>query len=394
MNSSVMKEFDIIVIGGGILGNAHAYHCLKAGFKVAVIEKNDYPRAATVRNFGQIVPSGMDLKWQRLGRESLRIYKEIQAQADISVRTEGSIYLANNEEELTLLEELAAINSQNGYTSELWTKAQCLAHYPGLREGYVKGGLFFPEEIKLDPRVAARRIIDYCVEQLGLTYFPQTAIIDIASYNNRVTLKSNKGDTFRASKVIVCNGSEFQLLYPDLFWKSDLKLVKLQMIETVPQKEQIIPGSVLTGWTIRRYESFAECPSFARIKATEDPNSYQRKYGIHILFKQSPSGSVIIGDSHEYATVAQGDDLPFDTNNEMNCFILSQAQRIFHLEDWQIQRTWEGYYCQCEKRDIFNETVDNHVHIVTGIGGKGMTGSLGYAQQNIRNLLSLNIETI
>lgn len=389
-----MNEFDIIVVGGGILGIAHAYHCLKAGFKVALIEKSDYPRAATVRNFGQIVPSGMDLKWQRLGRESLRIYKEIQAQVDISAQTEGSIYLANNEEELTLLEELAAINTQNGYTSELWTKAQCLAHYPGLREGYVKGGLFFPEEIKLDPRVAARRIIDYCVEQLGLTYLPQTAIIDISSYNNGAMLKSSRGDTYQASNVFVCSGSEFQLLYPELFLKSDLKLVKLQMIETTPQKEQIIPGSVLTGWTIRRYESFAECPSFARIKAAEDPNSYQRKYGIHILFKQSPSGSVIIGDSHEYAKVAQQDDLPFDTNNEMNCFILSQAQRIFHLEDWQIQRTWEGYYCQCEERDIFNETIDDHVHIITGIGGKGMTGSLGYAQQNIRNLLSLNIETI
>lgn len=389
-----MKEFDIIVVGGGILGISHAYHCLKAGLKVALIEKSNYPRAATVRNFGQIVPSGMDLKWQQLGRESLRIYKEIQTLTDISVRTEGSIYLANNEEELTLLEELAAINRENGYSSELWTKEQCLARYSGLRQGYVKAGLFFPEEIKLDPRVAARRIIDYCVEQLGLTYLPQTAIIDISSDPDKVTLTSNLGISYQANKVFVCSGSEFQLLYPELFAESDLKIVKLQMIETIPQKEQIIPGSVLTGWTIRRYESFKECPSFARIKAAEDPDSYQRKYGIHILFKQSPSGSVIIGDSHEYATVAERDDLPFDTNNEMNCFILSQAQRIFHLEDWQIQRTWEGYYCQCEERDILNETINNHIHIVTGIGGKGMTGSLGYAQQNVRNLLSLNLETI
>jgi glycine/D-amino acid oxidase-like deaminating enzyme len=79
-------KFDLIVVGGGILGTFHAYHALKKGLKVALLEKNSVPQGATVRNFGQVVPSGMDLKWQNFGRESLAMYNELQFQADLTVR--------------------------------------------------------------------------------------------------------------------------------------------------------------------------------------------------------------------------------------------------------------------------------------------------------------------
>lgn len=32
-------KYDLIVVGGGILGTFHAYHALKRGLKVALIEK-------------------------------------------------------------------------------------------------------------------------------------------------------------------------------------------------------------------------------------------------------------------------------------------------------------------------------------------------------------------
>ena len=70
--------------------------------KVALIEKNAYPRDATVRNFGQIVPSGFGSKWQEYGLASLELYKAIQKQADVTLRKHGSIYVASDAEELTL----------------------------------------------------------------------------------------------------------------------------------------------------------------------------------------------------------------------------------------------------------------------------------------------------
>ena len=385
-----MEKFDVIVVGAGILGISHAYHCLQAGLKVALIEKNAVPQDATVRNFGQIVPSGMDAKWQQYGRESLSIYKSIQEQADISVRQQGTVYLANDREEVQLIEELAERNTDFDYPSQLLSKEECLQRYPGLKASYVQGGLFFPEEINLDPSIAAQRIIQFLIERFQLSFYPNTLIEAIEKVNGQVEAKSAAQQSFKADKLFLCSGTEFQILFPTLFRESDIKAVKLQMLETVPQAKQRIPGSILTGWTIRRYESFRECPSYSTIKAKEDPNAYQNRFGVHLLFKQSPDGAIIIGDSHEYAKAGEKEQLGFDMSNEINCFMLSQAQRIFDLEDWQIKRYWNGFYCQCETQDIFNKTIDKDIHIITGIGGKGMTGSLGYAKKNVQQLLSIN----
>ena len=86
-----IQNFDLLIVGGGILGTFHAYHALRKGLKVALLEKDGLPVGATVRNFGQVVPSGMNAKWQPLGRRSLEIYQTIQQQFDISVRQNGSI---------------------------------------------------------------------------------------------------------------------------------------------------------------------------------------------------------------------------------------------------------------------------------------------------------------
>lgn len=119
-------QYDLIVVGGGILGTFHAYHALQKNLKVALIERNSVPQGATVRNFGQVVPSGMDIKWQNFGKESLHIYKELQSKTDLTVRQNGSVYIASNDEEIQLIEELHQINKNNEYGSVLLSKSECI----------------------------------------------------------------------------------------------------------------------------------------------------------------------------------------------------------------------------------------------------------------------------
>jgi FAD dependent oxidoreductase TIGR03364 len=381
-----MKNYDLCIVGGGALGAFHAYHALRMGLRVVLVERNTKPQSATVRNFGQVVPSGFNTKWQTYGRRSLEIYHDIQQVFDISARKNGTIYIASNEEEMTLLEELNAINKANDYPSELMSEGKCLYKYEGLREDYTKGGLFFPEEITLEPHLAIHRILQYLVEEHGLAYFPSTLIEEVGIEGADCFVAASDGGKFVADKVIVCNGSEFQALFPELFNESDLVGVKLQMLETVPQLKQQIPGSVLTGLSIRRYECFSECPSWDAIKAKEPQDSFAKKWGVHILFKQTTTGSVIIGDSHEYAPAREIDQLGFDLKGEINDFMIDQAKAIFNLENWRIARAWYGIYSQCRENDIFLHNIENRIHIVTGIGGKGMTGSAGFSEENLRSI--------
>lgn len=377
------------MVGGGVLGTFHVFHALERGLRVLLIERHSSPRGASTRNFGQVVPSGMDPQWQVLGRESLEIYKAIQTQFDISLRQLGSIYIASNDEELTLIEELRSINQTHNYASELWTQQQCLERYPQLRPNYCQGGLFFPEEVSVNPRVMIHRLHEYVSQNPRLSTRFNTVVTQIqcSGPSGTVEARTNDGTLITAEQAVVCSGSEFKLLFPELFQQSDLQAVKLQMLRLHPQPHIKIPGNVLTGHSIRRYESFSDCPSWNKVKAAERDNTFWKEWGVHILFKQEPDGGIILGDSHEYASVHDADRLSFDLRRDINDFFIAEAQKIFDLPQWEVEAAWSGVYCQTEHPSgILNQSIDGRIHIVTGIGGKGMTSSAGYAKHNLNKI--------
>lgn len=388
LSRTVQCHRDLIVIGGGVLGAFFAYHAQAKGLKVTLLEKNSSPRGATVRNFGQVVPSGLTRSWQTFGRHSLQIYKSIQADFDISVRQLGTVYLASDEEELALLEELHVRNNEVEYPSELWTARRALERFPQLRSEYCRGALFFPEEVSVNPRLMIHRLHDYLAEQPGFESKFQTQVNGVfTNEQNEVTVTTADGREFMTKKVILCSGSEFEILFPELFRESDLVAVKLQMLRLSPQANVQLPGNILTGRSIRRYESFSECPSWEAIKSREAGDTFCDQWGIHILFKQEADGGIILGDSHEYAPARERDRLGFDLRRDINDALIQEAARIFSLPSWEIESAWSGMYCQTNNPvGIYLNQVSDNIHIVTGIGGKGMTSSAGFAFQYLKEL--------
>ncbi len=159
------------------------------------------------------------------------------------------------------------------------------------------------------------------------------------------------------------------------------------MLCTKPMPDVALEGNILTGLTIRRYESFAELPAFSSIKTPEHLATLQQ-WGIHILFKKGKDGSIIIGDSHEYADVNNMDDLGFDLKHPVNELMLSEAERIVHFDVRNIATSWAGLYAQHPDKDMVEIDLEDKIHIRTAVGGKGMTSSAGYAEKSIHQLFS------
>ncbi len=382
-----MAQFNLIIIGSGILGTFHAYHAAKLGKKVLLVEKDQYPINATVRNFGQVVPSGMGKEWFGFGVRGTELYKNIQSEFDISVRNNGSVYIASDKDEQRLIHELKKEMDSHGYEAQLLTTEQCLIKWSSLKKEYCLEALFFPQEVSVEPEKMIYRLLTYCTNKFpNLTYKPSTTIVDCFTSQNNVKIISNAKEEFTAEKVIICNGGEFKLLFPDLFRESGIVISKLQMMRTIPMPEVKLEGNILTGLTIRRYESFQECPSYKNLK-TPDHLAELKKWGIHILFKKATDGSIIIGDSHEYADVNHTDDLSFSQSEYINQLMLKEAQRIVNFDVMKIASTWSGFYAQHNEKDIVEIDIEDKIHIRTAIGGKGMTTSAGYAEESIKKLI-------
>jgi FAD dependent oxidoreductase TIGR03364 len=248
-------------------------------------------------------------------------------------------------------------------------------------------GLYFPDEMSVDPERMVHRLLAFMQEKFsGFVYKNDCTATTVETTDKNARLITSGGEEFTSEKIIICNGSEFRILFPELYTQSGLIVSKLQMLRTIPMPEIALPGNILTGLSIRRYESFTQCPSFASLN-TPDHYTELKKWGIHILFKQAEDGSIIIGDSHEYAPAATWESLGYDIQEHINALILQEAQRIVTFDVNKIAKSWAGYYSQ-HPQEIFTDTIDNKIFIFTGIGGKGMTSSAGFAEENIATIFN------
>lgn len=382
------KTYDLIVIGGGILGTFHAYHALLKGLSVLQLEKDNFPVSSTVRNFGQVVPSGMSGEWFEYGVRGMEIYEDIQQKFDISVRKNGSYYIASDAQETQIIHELAKHYDTMGYKHELWNNQQLCSKFPDLRTDYAKEAIVFNQELSVEPETMIHSLHAYMRQEFSnYTLHYDCTVVGCESIGDGVQLSATANKRFNAKKVIICNGYEFKLLFRELFNDCGLEISKLQMMRTAPLPSMKLSGNILTGLTIRRYESFESyCPSFSTLNTPEHYQELQ-KWGIHILFKQAVDGSLIIGDSHEYALGTRFEELGYAINDHINALMLAEANRILPITAKQISSTWAGFYAQ-HKNHIIAHDIDNRIHIRTGIGGKGMTASAGYAEASINSLFA------
>jgi len=382
------KKVDLVVVGAGVLGTFHALHAASLGKSVLLTEKDIYPVQATVRNFGQVVPSGMSSEWFEYGVASTTLYKKIQNVFDIGIRQNGSVYIASDESEQQLIHELKAVMESRDYECELLSQKNCVEKWPALKADYCREALYFPQEISAEPSITIYKLIEYaCAAYPNLSYRPATTIIDCLINNSEVKVVTHQRELISAEKVVVCNGADFKILFPDQFRTSGIEVSKLQMLRTKPMPHVQLEGNILTGLTIRRYESFAELPSYATIATPEHLHTL-KQWGIHILFKKGIDGSIIIGDSHEYADVNNMDDLGYDIKHPVNELMLCEAERIVQFDVRNIAATWAGFYAQHPDKDIVEIDLEKKIHIRTAIGGKGMTSAAGYSLQSIRNLFA------
>jgi len=379
--------FDLAIIGSGVMGTFHAYHAALIGKKVIVFEKDLKPLEASVRNFGQVVPSGFAPgRWHHYGRYSTQLYKKIQEQFNIGIRNNGSIYVASTVTELALLEELHLSFMLENYPSRLLSKEEVLVKWPALKNDYVIGGLFFEQEVSSESRMMIHQLHQFMRETQQIDFHYLTSIKDINDNGNSVELTTDKNKKIKAAKVVICNGRDFKLLYPTIFNASEIEVVKINMMVTQPLPQIALPGNILTGLTIRRYESFKALSGYKKLDPTE-VNQEANANGIHILFKQRVDGSIVIGDSHHYADAAKADELGFDVDLYVGKIIVEESKKIINLPSWELANTWNGFYSQMKgDQEIFELQPSTNVYISTAIGGKGMTASAGYAKEQIETI--------
>ncbi len=363
---------DVAVVGGGILGLAHAYHAAKAGRSVVLFERSPRAMGASIRNFGMVWPVGQPAgHMHQMAMDSRATWLEVIAAAKLPHYPTGSLHVVYRDDESTVAQEFAALAPAQGFDVTWLTPRQVLDRSPAVVAEGLLGGLWSPTEVVVDPRVTLWNLPAYLAEQLGVTLRYNTAVtrIDLP----RITAGA---ETWEVVQVYVCGGDDFQTLYPEVFGASGITRCKLQMLRTAPQPDQWQLGpSLAAGLTLRFYSSFGLCPSLPQLKAriaAETPEFDE--WGIHVLVSQTAAGEITLGDTHEYGLAVDIFDKP-----HLDTLVLNYLATFARFPDTTITQRWHGVYAKHPELPYCVFDPAPGVLIVTAPGGSGMTLSFGLA---------------
>jgi glycine/D-amino acid oxidase-like deaminating enzyme len=140
--SDLPNKAQVVVIGGGIVGNSLVYHLALHGWKEVVqLDKGPFPNpgGSTGHASNFIFPVDHSKEMTLVTADSVRQYKEL------GVFTEsGGIEVARTEERMEELRRRMASSKSWGIESHLLTVAQVKEQVPFINEDIILGGFYTP----------------------------------------------------------------------------------------------------------------------------------------------------------------------------------------------------------------------------------------------------------
>ncbi|MCD0449493.1 TIGR03364 family FAD-dependent oxidoreductase [Actinocorallia sp. API 0066] len=366
-----LDQADLVVVGAGIVGLAHAHAAAARGLSVAVVERNSRPLGASVRNFGHGCATAQDgaaLRYAMRARETWLSLAEHGVQA----RATGTVVVARADDELQVLREFADLRGpeQVVLLDEKGTRDKVT-----LGEGVV-GGAFLPLDVRVNPRQAAPAFAA-ALASLGVRFHWSTSA-HVVEPGEVVTSRG----VIKARHVVVAVGHDVDRHFPDLAADAAVQRCSLHMLRVSDPHGRVIDPAVLTGLSLLRYDGFAACPSLTDVRARMDQDSPRLvEAGLNLMFTQLPDGDLTVGDTHAYA----GDVAPYRAE-ELDDLVLGETARLLGAPRLRVRERWRGVYASAPDPFLVAAPADG-LRIVSVTSGIGMTTALGLAPEVLDDLI-------
>lgn len=377
------RHYDDAIVGAGVMGLAHAYALARRGRRVVVFERHARAQGASVRNFGMLWPIGQPAGLPRqVALSSREIWLRVLEQSGIWHELTGSLHLAYHEDEEAVLREFLQAAPAGGFECEWLDPAQVRERSPLVNPTGLRGALWSPTEICIDPRETMAGLPEWLRQSYGVRFEFNCVVTGF----DRPHIVAG-GRQWQADHLYVCSGDDFQTLYPEAFAESGLYRVKLQMMRSQPYGEEVRIGPMLAaGLTLCHYKNFQDCPSLPALRArfAREMPEYQR-YGIHVMASQHARGEITIGDSHEYNEEIS----PFD-KEEIDALILKYLRCFLILPGLEIVQRWNGIYAAHPAELCWSAQPAPGATIVASPSGRGMTMSFGIAERIVAQNLGVS----
>ncbi|MFD3517286.1 glycine oxidase ThiO [Streptomyces sp. NPDC058657] len=182
MHTSVRRPYDVLVVGGGIIGLVTAWRAAQRGLRTALADPA--PGGGAARVAAGMLAAVTELHYGEqtllaLNLASARRYPDFVAELEeasglrTGYRACGTLAVALDADDRTHLRELHALQRRSGLESEWLSGRECRRLEPMLAPG-VRGGLRVDGDHQIDPRLLAAALLAAC-ERAGVVLHRTTA---------------------------------------------------------------------------------------------------------------------------------------------------------------------------------------------------------------------------
>jgi FAD dependent oxidoreductase TIGR03364 len=365
------RSFDLVVIGAGIVGLAHALLGARAGLRVAVLDRDAQANGASIRNFGFVTVTGQGFPdtWRR-ARQARDIWAEIAPQAGIPVIHQNLLVACRRAEAVACVREFAA-GPMGAGCSTLPASALPVP----LRADLV-GALHSPHELRVESREAIPLLAAWLARAHGVTFHWRCAVLSVESG----VVQTSSGE-YRAPRIIVAPGADLVSVASEVFERRGVTLCKLHMLRLANPGWRL-PAAVMSDLGLHRYRGYTDCPSLPALRARlAAEQQAQLDNGVHLIVVQAADGTLVVGDSHHYAATPD----PFQPE-AVDALILEEYEAILGPAPAVVER-WTGVY-PSGPDDAFFEDIAAGVRLVSVTSGTGASTAFGLAGEALADLLA------
>jgi glycine/D-amino acid oxidase-like deaminating enzyme len=348
-----------LIIGGGILGTAHAMEALGRGWDVTHFEVSAEPQASTPRGpgvlrFSRCAP-GLELQ---LGLAAARSWRELAARTDRPlVRDVGSIVVATDDEEAELMAGLAdRVDAKDRSWRWLDEDSARVAH-PELG-GQLTGVLRSDLDLVVEPRSLLESLRAGFATNEHYTFKGGVEVRDVGPDS----ITDATGRTHHGDLVVLCPGSRSDLTVSVLRQPPILRSIRLQMAQTERYERNLdTPLSDLAALSqsgIGRSEGITDTATDPLLGTVE----------VGLTCVQRRNRSLTVGEARD-----QDEPFSFDLAQRPTDELMDRLSAILGTEAPPVARQWVGSIRQCtDGRLWLREDLDETVSLVTGAGQRGI----------------------
>ncbi|HTM81977.1 TIGR03364 family FAD-dependent oxidoreductase [Asticcacaulis sp.] len=360
------KSYDVAIVGGGIVGLAHAWSAVKAGQTVALFERHARATGASIRNFGFITVTGQQRgDFHALAMRTRNIWLEVAEQAGIAIEQRGLYISARYAESEDVLR--AFLYTEMGEDCRLLRPADA----PFLAKGQ-RAVLHSPYDIRVESRTAIPKLSGWLAERADLFYGVSVTGVDSGR------LETSMGD-IRAERIIVCPGDDLSGLFADRIKAHNVSRCQLQMLRLTDPGFRL-PGAVMSDLSLIRYLGYADLPEAEALKTRlQTEHAEHLANGVHLIVVQSADGSLVVGDSHHYHDAPE----PF-TSEAVDQLILDEYRAVLGAPPPVIER-WSGAYATSPDQLFLIDRPVPDVRLVVVTCGAGASTAFGIAERTFQS---------